>query len=93
MAMELRRPDDSCKGCRENFEVTEQQIQRLLKLFQEKGFDCAPDEIYRARLAACMRCPSLVASHTCLHCGCIVQVRAKLMDKDCPNPEGTRWAV
>lgn len=56
---------------------------------------CVTDDVYEQRLASCAACPSLQYGTTCAHCGCIVQVRAKLKDKGCPAPgrENGFWNV
>ncbi|WP_246309386.1 DUF6171 family protein [Paenibacillus alginolyticus] len=63
----------------------------MLASLNRKGFDCVSDEIYQARLAVCRECPSLAYGNTCLHCGCIVQIRAKFKEKGCPNPGYSKW--
>ncbi|WP_233532223.1 DUF6171 family protein [Paenibacillus alkalitolerans] len=82
----------SCKGCSETYKVTDSQISRILSssMFQSEQH-CVPDDIYDQRLQACMTCPSLQFGTTCSVCGCIVQIRAKLKDRDCPKPGENRW--
>jgi hypothetical protein len=83
--------DQNCKSCLTDARVTDEQIQRTLAVLQLKGFDCVPEPVYQKRLAACSTCFSLHQQHTCKHCGCIVQVRARLADKNCPYPGQSKW--
>lgn len=53
--------------------------------------DCVTGGEYTRRLEQCNKCPSLAGGHTCMHCGCLVMVRAKKKEKGCPHPEGSRW--
>jgi len=65
----------------------------MLDAMADKGFDFAEDGTYSGRLAECQACPALQYRTTCMHCGCLVEIRAKLRDKDCPHPAGSRWSV
>jgi hypothetical protein len=79
-----RKERDGCKGCSADVKVTGEQIQRLLSKIKTDA--CVEDELYAKRLKACESCTSLAYDSTCMHCGCLVQVRAKLKDKGCPHP-------
>lgn len=81
----------ACKGCERSARVSEEDVRRLLRKLEQSA-SAVPDEVYRARLSACSRCDSLWQGHTCMHCGCIVAVRAKLEGSDCPHPLSSRWA-
>ncbi|WP_276354957.1 DUF6171 family protein [Cohnella caldifontis] len=72
--------------------MTREQVDRLLDAMNGKGFDFVRDALYARRLAACRSCASLEYETTCMHCGCLVEVRAKLDGKDCPHPAGSRWS-
>lgn len=76
---------DNCKGCRATVKVEEEHIRRLLS--KMKAEDCVPDEWYAHRLEACRQCASLSYESTCMHCGCLVAIRAKFKDKSCPHPD------
>ncbi|MCK9860104.1 DUF6171 family protein [Paenibacillus sp. ATY16] len=80
-----KRERDGCKGCSADVRVTEEQIQRLISKIKPDA--CVTDELYAKRLAACEGCASMAYDTTCMHCGCLVQVRAKLKDKGCPHPQ------
>ncbi|MNO25528.1 hypothetical protein D3C76_153680 [compost metagenome] len=82
---------EGCKGCTESVHVSPEKLERLIEL-AAKGRECAPDQEYGRRLELCMSCPSLQYGTTCRHCGCLVAVRAKLADSNCPFPSGSRWS-
>jgi len=88
----MSRTSNGCKGCERDIHVSEEQIQRMLDKLTD-AFDCVDDAQYAERINACQQCPALIASHTCRYCGCIVQVRAKLTERDCPHPDGSMWAA
>ncbi|GLX66226.1 DUF6171 family protein [Paenibacillus glycanilyticus] len=85
-----KRERDGCKGCSADVRVTDEQIQRLLSKLKPEV--CVSDALYAKRLDACGSCASLSYGTTCMHCGCLVQVRAKLKDKGCPHPRSL-WEV
>lgn len=83
----------TCRGCSEEFAVSEKQMERLLA---SAAF--APElrvdiEVYEARLQACKDCPKFHGGTTCMLCGCLVPVIAHLKSKNCPYPGEGRWAV
>jgi hypothetical protein len=80
-----KKERDGCKGCSADVKVTDEQIQRLISKI--KADACVTDELYAKRLEVCGNCASLAYDTTCMHCGCLVQVRAKLKDKGCPHPQ------
>ncbi|AZN43423.1 DUF6171 family protein [Paenibacillus albus] len=84
-------PREGCKGCSASVHVTDDQLERVLRKLALHPDSCVSDAQYAARLSICTACPSLQYSSTCAHCGCFVQVRAKLVAKDCPYPSGTKW--
>ncbi|GAB6931310.1 hypothetical protein JCM10914A_52930 [Paenibacillus sp. JCM 10914] len=84
--------DNRCKGCRDDYRVSSEQIERVLAAAMFHTDDNVSDEWYDARLEACMSCPKLQGGTTCMLCGCIVQITAKMRDKRCPYPGDDRWA-
>lgn len=81
----------SCKGCREDYKVTPGQIERILASSMFKPEHCVPDEVYAKRLEICGACPKLHEGVTCVACGCIIPVVAKLKERGCPLPGGGLW--
>ena len=89
----MQSTNRTCRGCSEEFAVSEKQMERLLA---SAAF--APElrvdiEAYEARLQACKACPKFHGGTTCMLCGCLVPVIAHLKSKNCPYPGGGRWAV
>ncbi|CAM3986220.1 DUF6171 domain-containing protein [Cohnella lubricantis] len=82
----------SCKGCSADVHVTQEQIENMVRKLARFPDACVTDDVYENRLSACSACPSLQYGTTCAHCGCVVQVRAKFLDRTCPAPGGSRWA-
>ncbi|MCM3630484.1 DUF6171 family protein [Paenibacillus glycanilyticus] len=80
-----KKEREGCKGCSADVRVTGEQIERLLSRMKPEV--CVTDELYEKRLAACRACQSFAYDTTCMHCGCLVQVRAKMKDKGCPHPQ------
>lgn len=83
----------SCKGCREEYKVTEEQIKRILASSAFAPEKCVPDEVYAQRLELCSTCPKLQDGVTCLVCGCIIPVVAKLKERECALPGQSRWGA
>lgn len=48
------------------------------------------DEKYNERLTLCRNCDSLI-SGMCLKCGCYVEIRAALNNKNCPDFDNQKW--
>lgn len=48
------------------------------------------DEEYEKRLSYCKRCEYLI-SGMCRKCGCYIEVRAALKNKDCPDYPNKKW--
>jgi hypothetical protein len=82
-----------CKGCAASVQVSRDQVNRLLAAMNGKGFDFVGGAEYDRRLGECRACAALAYGTTCMHCGCLVEVRAKLREKDCPHPGGSRWSA
>ncbi|MNK42107.1 hypothetical protein D3C87_607880 [compost metagenome] len=79
-----------CKGCSESVRVSTEKLARLIEMATQNR-PAAGDEEYERRLDRCLGCPSLQYGTTCRHCGCLVAVRAKLLDSECPYPGKSRW--
>lgn len=44
-----------------------------------------------ARLEVCHACDKCLGGHTCTVCGCLLAVKARVLEADCPHAEGDRW--
>lgn len=81
-----------CKGCRDDYRVTDEQIDRILSAPMFQSDICVPDDVYELRLAKCRECPKFEYGTTCVVCGCYVRIAAKYKNRSCPKPGDSRWA-
>jgi len=81
---------DNCKACRESVRLSGEEMERMFGTLRAKD-DLADEETYRKRLAACSECDALWYGTTCRHCGCVVQIKARFLDSDCPYPYAPKW--
>ena len=63
----------------------------LDKIVNSKEFEITADEIYEKRLKKCFSCSYLKYGTTCMQCGCIVHIRAKINHSTCPYPQKSKW--
>ncbi len=91
--MTAGRDSDRCKGCGASVRLVPGEVERILAqyLATHPG-PLADEQTYIRRLGVCRSCPDLTYGTTCRHCGCLVEVRAKLADKPCPAPN-PRWNI
>jgi len=81
-----------CAGCQPQVRLTKESLGKILaEYLHEHNETVVDDALYMARLAECMKCADLLDGCTCRHCGCLVQIRAKLAGKACPSPAGRKW--
>ena len=81
-----------CKACSASVYVSEKEIDEMLNIITSNNeFKLASEEIYEKRLDICFNCNSPEYGTTCLQCGCIVQIRAKLLESTCPYPQKSKW--
>lgn len=84
--------NDNCKGCRASVRVLDAEIKHMLEEIEKSGnFQLASMEIYEHRLSKCEVCKYLQYNNTCVQCGCIVQIRARLAKSSCPFPVNSKW--
>ncbi|WP_220446576.1 DUF6171 family protein [Paenibacillus piri] len=81
-----------CKGCSESIEVTPEKIEAMLQmLIDSRNVELADEETSERRLAQCMSCTGYIYGGTCKYCGCLVQIRTKIKDRECPYPLSPKW--
>jgi len=81
-----------CKGCSVSVRLSPDEIKKLFgETLRVKNVKTVTEEEYKRRLALCRSCASLQYGTTCLHCGCIVEIRAKLAASHCPYPYDPKW--
>lgn len=84
--------DQNCKGCLASVRTSEDEIKQAIeKLARLKGMKFVDDTVYQKRLDFCRACRYLEYDTTCLQCGCIVQIKAKLPASYCPFPKDRKW--
>ena len=82
-----------CKACSASVMVSENDIDDMLNIIVSGNqFKLIDQETYKKRLYICFKCNYLEYGTTCLQCGCIVQIKAKLMESTCPYPQKSKWA-
>jgi len=86
-------PDNTyCKGCRENVRMTPDEIdEKYVKPLKLQNKGVVSEEIYRYRLSVCMSCQGLEYKTTCRYCGCLVQIKARLISAKCSFPYQPKW--
>jgi hypothetical protein len=82
----------NCKGCSRTVKVPSEDIQKMIdEIKSSEDFKLVSEEEYKKRIEQCSSCKYFGFGTTCSQCGCIVQVRALLKDKDCPHPKKSMW--
>ncbi|MEK3705675.1 DUF6171 family protein [Paenibacillus sp. FSL R7-0198] len=89
----MMKRQEPCKGCDDQYDVkiSDAKMARLVEI-ASRSRETVQDEEYERRLSICSACPGLQYGTTCRHCGCLVQVRAKLSESTCPFPYESQWA-
>lgn len=82
----------TCKGCSASVRLAPGEVQRILADYLSDHPEAAvvEDTTAAARLMVCQNCPDLQYGTTCRHCGCLVEILARLKEKRCPAP-AARW--
>ncbi len=81
-----------CKACSASVIVSEKEIDDMLNIIVSGNqFKLTSEDMYEERLDKCFNCKSLEYGTTCLQCGCIVQIRARLLESTCPYPQKSKW--
>jgi hypothetical protein len=84
--------NDRCKGCSANVHMPSEDIRKMVdEIVNSDEFSIVSEKAYEERLKECNNCEYLQYGTTCMQCGCIIQVRGLLADKDCPHPKRSRW--
>jgi hypothetical protein len=80
-----------CPGCGISVRLSPGELERVVaEYFRDRMPELAGDEEAERRLALCAACSDLRYGSTCRHCGCLVEVRARLAEYGCPAPL-PRW--
>ena len=81
----------NCKKCllyEAGEKVTYEEIMKYISTLDKN--DLVSDELYQHRIEKCKNCDFLI-SGMCRKCGCYVEVRARLINKGCPNVDSPLW--
>ena len=81
-----------CRKCPRKEELSAEVIEKMVDDIRTmKGVQLVSEDEYARRFAVCEACEKLEDGATCMLCGCVMQVRARLSDGKCPYPKGGRW--
>lgn len=81
-----------CKGCSATVHISEEKIDKALAVLNKsKNTKFVDEETYKFRLNQCKSCQYFEYGTTCLKCGCVVQIRAKLANASCPYVKEPKW--
>lgn len=81
-----------CEGCALSVHMSEAEIEEIFgKTMGVKQVKTVSEDEYKRRMALCKGCDCLLYGTTCRHCGCIVQLKAKLAAAKCPFPYRPKW--
>ena len=83
---------ENCKRCSHKTSLTDRDIQKMVdEVTKMKGIRLVDDEEYKRRFNICKDCDRFEYGSTCMVCGCVMQVRARLSDGKCPYPKNRKW--
>jgi len=89
--MELR-PEPDCRHCVRPKQLDDAQLDNMLQqLLRQHDWTEAPVEMAHARLRHCTACEKNDPRGTCLVCGCLLSIRTRILEQQCPHPLGARW--
>lgn len=81
-----------CKRCLVKNEVTDEVIEKMVdEVRAMKGVRLVSEAEFERRYSICRECEKLEYGSTCMLCGCVVQVRARLENGKCPYPKHGKW--
>lgn len=82
---------NTCKKCllyESGENVTYEEIMKYISTLDTDTL--VNDDVLNKRLSECKKCDNLL-SGMCIKCGCYVEVRARLIDSNCPNYNNRKW--
>ncbi len=86
--------ENNCKGCSASVRISPEEIAALFnQSMRVKHVKVVTEEEYANRIEICQACPALQYGTTCQHCGCLVQLKAKLRVSKCPFPYAPKWPL
>lgn len=82
---------NECKKCllyEAGEKVTYDEIMAYVSTLDKS--DLVSEKMYNQRISCCKNCNYLI-SGMCRKCGCYIEVRARLKEKNCPNVDNRLW--
>ena len=74
-----------CKRCGLKTVLNEDEINKMVEQVKGmRGVRLVDETMYSERISVCGECEKLEYGSTCMLCGCVMQVRARLSDGRCP---------
>ena len=83
--------NSECEGCEISVHLTAREIEDMFGAARVKNVKTVSEREYTRRMDICGACECLLYGTTCRHCGCVVQVKAKLATAKCPFPYSPKW--
>lgn len=81
-----------CKRCGMKTALDAETIQKMVNdVAAMPGIRLVGEDVYQKRIAVCEGCEKFEYGSTCMLCGCVMQVRARLSGGKCPYPGKSRW--
>ena len=75
-----------CKRCGLKTVLSEDDIQKMVEqVTSMKSVRLVSSDVYENRFDICQICDDFMYGSTCGVCGCVMQVRARLSDGNCPK--------
>lgn len=88
----MMQENNECKGCSATVRLTQEEIQKIFgETVKVNSVKVVTEEVYGQRLEKCSQCQALDYGTTCRYCGCIIQIKAKLLAAKCPYPYNPKW--
>ncbi|HHU77863.1 MAG: DUF6171 family protein [Caldicoprobacterales bacterium] len=83
---------DKCEACSVSVHLSPEEVEKIFgKMTGVKNIKTVSEDEYKKRMDICMGCESLLFNTTCRHCGCLIQIKAKLKHAACPYPYKPKW--
>ncbi len=83
---------EKCKRCNQKTVLSDTDIEKMVnEVTGMKGIRLVDMTEYQRRINICKACEKFEYGSTCMLCGCVMQVRARLVDGKCPYPKMKKW--
>lgn len=84
--------NSKCKRCGLKTVIPEEDIDKMVEdIKRMKGIKLVDEEVFNKRFKICRECDKFEYGSTCMLCGCVMQVRARLKNTSCPYPKNKKW--